>query len=332
MLLLANIEVPNAMMTQFTADIPAAWGPHAVPRMQQVLAHPNFDRAVAVYLDGMVKAHRGHPMLNHLMSEIGRFTTVSLGLYLHAGGGLDGFRDGLTLTRLQDLIGGLRVASRGRVEAVVRELVQGEFMLVGTDDADRRRRPLIPTDKLKHAMLAWQIPHMAAIDLLRPEPGFATKLAGDHAFYLALQRSLGDRFLSGVHLALPFTDMLEFFNHDCGYMLLLCLLAAPPVESGSNFGRTVRMPFSEVIQGNGISRSHVRRLMLAAEEKGLVRIEAAGGQVIAIAPRLDLTFREWMAATFWCFETDAETALRHCQNETGIIAPKSGQANKPKTC
>lgn len=109
MLLLANIEVPNAMMTQFTADIPAAWGPHAVPRMQQVLAHPNFDRAVEVYLDGMVKAHRGHPMLNHLMSEIGRFTTVSLGLYLHAGGGLDGFRDGLTLTRLQDLIGGFCV-------------------------------------------------------------------------------------------------------------------------------------------------------------------------------------------------------------------------------
>lgn len=298
------------MISLDSLPIPPAWGPEARPRMAEILAHPRFDEASQRYIWGMRGAHENDPMVNHLMSEVGRFTIVSLALYLHAGRDPRDPRSGLSLTRLQDLVGGLRLASRGRVEAVVRELIAAGFVTAETSSADARLKLLMPTAKLERASYAWQMPHLEAVDMItRHEGGYARHFAPGNDFYQALQWVSNGRFLRGIYLAEPFPQLMPFVIRDCGYVILLHLLTAPAADKKSNFGRVISLPFTEMVERRAISRSHIRRLLIEAEEHGILRLEAQGGQAIAIAPEFDALFRLWLAATFWCFEVDAAKAL-----------------------
>lgn len=298
------------MISLDSLSIPTAWGPEARSRMAEILAHPRFEEASQRYVWGMRGAHENDPMVNHLMSEVGRFTIVSLALYLHAGRDPADPRSGLSLTRLQDLVGGLRLASRGRVEAVVRELTAAGFVTAETSSADARLKLLHPTPKLEQASYAWQKPHLDAVDLITSHPGgYAAHFAPGNDYYQGLQWVSNDRFLRGIYLAEPFPQLMPFVIRDCGYVVLLHLLTAPKASKKSNFGRVVSLPFADMVAQRAISRSHIRRLLVEAEEHGILRLEAQGGQAIAIAPEFDALFRLWLAATFWCFERDAANAL-----------------------
>jgi hypothetical protein len=46
------------------------------------------------------------------------------------------------------------------------------------------------------------------------------------------------------------------------------------------------VPYGDVGDRFGVSRTHVRRLLVAAEEAGLVKLHARGGHRVDILPRL----------------------------------------------
>jgi DNA-binding FadR family transcriptional regulator len=46
------------------------------------------------------------------------------------------------------------------------------------------------------------------------------------------------------------------------------------------------VPYAEVGDRFGVSRTHVRKLLVAAEERGLVKLHARGGRRLEILPRL----------------------------------------------
>ena len=76
-------------------------------------------------------------------------------------------------------------------------------------------------------------------------------------------------------------DMLLFLNRAGGYMVLAALLHAAADDP-----LYVAVPYGDVSDRFGISRTQVRNLLVEAEERGLVKLQARGGQRVEILPRL----------------------------------------------
>ena len=55
------------------------------------------------------------------------------------------------------------------------------------------------------------------------------------------------------------------------------------------------MPYADIGDRFGVSRTHVRELLAAAEENGLVKLQARGGHRVDILPRLWASYNRGIA-------------------------------------
>jgi hypothetical protein len=76
-------------------------------------------------------------------------------------------------------------------------------------------------------------------------------------------------------------DTLLFFAHAAGPLIQNALLKAAMDASDP----AAAIPYMEVAERLGVSRTHIRNLMDSAEAAGLVRIVGRGGRSIEILPR-----------------------------------------------
>ena len=77
--------------------------------------------------------------------------------------------------------------------------------------------------------------------------------------------------------------MVLFLNRAAGYLVLASLLRAALLQHERKLGS---VPFSDVGERYGVSRTHVRKLLVEAENAGLVKLHARGGKCVEILPRL----------------------------------------------
>jgi len=78
-------------------------------------------------------------------------------------------------------------------------------------------------------------------------------------------------------------DMLMFFEHAGGFMIVAALFQAAFATGEPSHAA---VPYNDVGERFGVSRTHVRRLLGFAEEAGLVKLHARGGHRVEILPRL----------------------------------------------
>src|SRR5262249_48311966 len=83
--------------------------------------------------------------------------------------------------------------------------------------------------------------------------------------------------------SVPPTRMMLFFNRAAGYPVIAALLQAA-MRAGNDPHAAV--PYGEVGDRFGVSRTHVRKLLIAAEEARLVKLHGRGGHGVEILPRL----------------------------------------------
>ncbi len=76
--------------------------------------------------------------------------------------------------------------------------------------------------------------------------------------------------------------MLLFMNHAAGYPILAALLQ----DAMRADKRHAAVRYTEVGDRFGVSHTQVRKLLLAAEAGGLVKLHARGGQKVEILPEL----------------------------------------------
>jgi DNA-binding GntR family transcriptional regulator len=78
-------------------------------------------------------------------------------------------------------------------------------------------------------------------------------------------------------------DMMLFFNRAGGSPVLAALLQTAMAQPDQQHAA---IPYADVGDRFGVSRTHVRQLLVAAEEAGLVKQHARGGHRVEILPRL----------------------------------------------
>lgn len=77
--------------------------------------------------------------------------------------------------------------------------------------------------------------------------------------------------------------MLLFLNRAGGYMVIAALLQAAMNDTDDPHAG---IPYADIGDRFGISRTHVRKLLVAAAELGLIKLHGRGGHRVEILPRL----------------------------------------------
>jgi hypothetical protein len=146
------------------------------------------------------------------------------------------------------------------------------------------------------------------LTVLYPQHDYGFVMRRDPHFQ-AVHRRVSVRFMGlGARLLLSASDMMLFFNHAAGYPVIAALLQAAMATTDH---RQAAVPYGEVGDRFGVSRTHVRKLLVAAEQAGLVRLHARGGHRVEILPRLWSSHDYGMAGGMYLHDILYVAAVRY---------------------
>jgi hypothetical protein len=174
------------------------------------------------------------------------------------------------------------LASDRHIDLLIRRLCSVGFMELKPAPQDRRVRILAPTEKLRAHDRDWLAAHIAPLTVLCPDHDYRPVMRKDPHFH-GLYRRVSVPFLPlGAKLLLSLPDTMLFFNHAAGAVLEAALLHAAMAAPGYPHAA---VPYSDIGERFGVSRTHVRQLLVAAEHARLVKLHTRGGRRVEILPR-----------------------------------------------
>lgn len=265
----------------------------------EFLNAPGFAAARDRLVAGKLALYEGNHLFNRLILEEGRFLCYLAALSLHAGQDMTQSSTWLTLGRLQREVTELGVASRNRVEAQVSCLRKYGFLAQQPHASDRRVRLLVPSAALlarDAGILGLLVSGLSDLGL-SPTEGRNEPLSPE--LHRAMRRATLPHLPGLSRIIRRHLPLAPFFAHDCGYMILLLLL-----RDGRDGGDgLVTSGYQRLATQTGVSRTHVRRIVEAARDAGLLTTTARGGHDIRLTPAM------WHAADRWFADKFALTDL-----------------------
>jgi hypothetical protein len=129
----------------------------------------------------------------------------------------------------------------------------------------------------------WLAAHYAPLTVLCPHNDYGPIIRGDPAFQIVYRRTSLAFYPLGMKVLLSEPDMMLFFDRVAGRMVLAALLKAASADPDHLHAA---VSYAELGDRFGVSRTHVRQLLMAAERQGLVKLQARGGHRVEIQPRL----------------------------------------------
>ena len=176
------------------------------------------------------------------------------------------------------------LASGRQIDHLIGRLCAVGFMELRPSEQDRRVRILSPTEKLRAHDRDWLAAHYAPLTVLYPQHDYGLAMRRDPQFQAVQRRACVPFMPLGTEmLRLSGPDMMMFLNRAGGYPVIAALLQTAMTAPDDPHAA---VPYAEVGDRFGVSRTHVRKLLVAAEEAGLVKLHARGGQRVEILRRL----------------------------------------------
>jgi hypothetical protein len=251
---------------------------------QELLANPLFPQARKLYLDRFLDVYGQDPFLVRLLIETGRFMVFHFAIILDAAQDPARRETWFTVGRMKRQLASLGLGTSERhLDHLIARLCAVGFLRVLRSDEDRRVRLLKPTDKMLAHDRDWLVAHYTPLTVLCPANDYGPIMRRDPAFQIIHRRTALAFVPLGLKLLVSEPDMMLFFHRVAGHMVLAALLQA---ASADPHRLHAAVPYAEVGDRFGISRTHVRQLLRAAEQTGLVKLQARGGHRVEILPRL----------------------------------------------
>jgi hypothetical protein len=242
-------------------------------------AEPLYPEAVRRFAANMLAAGDADLALDGILKDAGRNVAAMCAVYLHVSGGL-------TLSRLKTLCAGFGLASPGRARALL--LYLRYLGYVGAPEARARGAQAVYPVAPK-LLATWRFHQRAVLDaaaVLEPEIAILIDRFETPGVFETYATLLAEGFLSTVGQFDVDTPYFQVFMHrHAGIQIVHYLLAHapgpafPPLEP-------ISFSISAAAQRFGVSRSHVRRLLEAAEREGLMQRCNDGAVVWAPAGRI----------------------------------------------
>ena len=247
-----------------------------------IVSHPGLAEARRHYLDRFLAIYDGEPFLVRLLIESGRFFLYPLALVLEAAQDPARRETWLTIGLLKKWLATLGMASGRHVDHLVARLEEVGYITSEVCERDRRVRILSLTERARAHDRAWLAAHYAPLAVLFPEHDYQPALKPSAAFQVLHRRTSLTFGPLGARLMLSEPNMLLFLNHAAGYPILAALLQAAMCSDE----RHAAVRYTDIGDRFGVSHTQVRKLLIAAEERGLVKLHARGGQRVEILSEL----------------------------------------------
>ena len=257
-----------------------------------IVRHPRMAEARKLYLDYFLALYGDDPFMARLLIETGRFLVYHVAVVLYAGQDPARRETWFTVGRLKREMAVFGMASDRQIDHLVGRLCSVGFLTVQRAEQDRRVRILKPTEKMLAHDRAWLAAHYAPLTVVSPFNDYDPVMRQDAAYQL-IHRQQAMAFIpfSGKLLAMA-PELLLFFNHAAGHMVSASLLSAAMAAGDVH----AAVPYADIGERFGISRTHVRTILVEAQDAGLVRLDGRGGHRVEILPRLWESYDRGLAA------------------------------------
>ncbi|MGC2777811.1 MAG: hypothetical protein WA418_19465 [Bradyrhizobium sp.] len=284
--------------------------PDAVNRMR---SHPGFAAAMRTSAASAVALYRGDRILNALLSDRARALIPHVALYLHFAEERDGGL-GLTVGAMKEMCVRLELCSPGRCEAML-ALMRAVGLLAAIPHLGRRRRPLVPTDKLVRLHKDRWGAQFDAMSAVIPAAMAYRAALSDPAFIKTFVLELGRRFIAGLRMLESAPELEPFAERTAGMVILFSLALGGGVDHPFPPDGPVPLSINGLATRFSVSRKHVLTLLRDAEEKGLLARGGTRNDVLTILRPGREAIERMLATMFLYMAECAEVALQAAGRE-----------------
>lgn len=269
------------------------WPPQPQLSIDEILAHPHFPVARGAMVGEMLGLYEHSPFLNRLLLEVGRNLVFVVIMCLDARYDENDRYTWPTLRAISHAMAGFNLASPRRVADLVSRLIKTGYLEQVLAAKDRRVRILRPTKKMIAQDQDWLVSHYAPLQVLFPNPGYASIMQRDPAFQRAQRLVSASFFPYATQTLARHPIMMQFMIREGGIMIIMKLIEL----AGPNADTRRKIVYTDIGARFGISRTQVRKLLQEAEEAALLRLSQDGGRYVQLTPALVEAFDRLIADT-----------------------------------
>jgi len=280
-------------LDQFDAEFSARARPEDWALLTELRDHPRFLHGIAAYNDLIPAVFANNIILNKVVTEISRIQTIVFTLHLHDTAKADDPTTGLTLSRLQKLCLKFDLASSGGVAAFIGLMTIAGYLSRQRSALDRRIVHFVPTEKFIEVVERWTQQVLQSVDAIEPEERLAQHHIAHPRFGWDMREGGAQRLLGGWQPLGPFPEVTHFLNCQGGWMLMGRCIAEMLRQGGRKEIVPVSVDLGAFGKSYGVSRTHLRRMLEAAHEQGLLDAPPKNGSRVLLSPRL---LAAWLAA------------------------------------
>ncbi|MGJ4890698.1 hypothetical protein ACQR1Y_21055 [Bradyrhizobium sp. HKCCYLRH3099] len=237
-------------------------------------SHPDFDRAVRAFCQGMIETHAGRRLANIGLGHTLGWAVAVLIVYLdHVS------PEGTTSSQLIELCTNGGLAGPKAVKGAIQTLLS--FDLIGQDDhpTDGRATRLRPLPLLLDIQSDNVAARLAALETVQPLPAPAHEWGRQRHVMLAFYGGNVEVFARHrFRLYDGFPEIQAFMDRASGYLLLLELLQNCGPTDG--IGVLTAVQPSILAPRVDVSRTHLNKLLAAARDQGWLTLGPRRGEVL----------------------------------------------------
>jgi hypothetical protein len=279
-------------------------------------AHPRFPAAARTAAAGFIDLWQGNRILNVLMSDRARFHISLFAVHLHRLSRPNDPHSGLTVSRMTALCGEQDFCSPGRAKTMLMLMRAFGHIAPAPNEADRRLRRLVPTERLMALHGERNRRLFEAIAMVLPECAEAFAAQSHPDFTGLFVCRYCDHFLTGFRLIDGIPHMRLFVERNAGTMILCSIMLSGEADDVYPPALPVRVSSSALSRRLGVSRAHVRRLLQDAENQGL--LERLDDDRVRLLPILRQGASDLMARQFLLAADCAQGAFADIGRERAV--------------
>ena len=206
-----------------------------------------------------------------------------------------------------------------RCEAMLAVMRAGG-LFAAAPNVDRRRRPLVPTEKLLALHRERWAPQFDALGEVIPEAKAYRAALADPLFIRTLVVEFAWRFISGWRVIDLVPELAIFADRNAGMVILFSLALAGP--EGGPFPPDGAQPLSinALATRFSVSRKHVLTMLRDAEADGLLVRGGAANDEISFLPRGREALETFLANVFAYQAACASEAFRVSTSASAAVA------------
>jgi hypothetical protein len=212
--------------------------------LEDVLAHPRFALSRNAYMKVVTNYGRADPIMRQLLHEMGRTVLFNVILGHHARHEADPGHPILTVGTLRDIYLPFGLASPRTFDQTLARMRAIGLVQQVASEGDKRRKVVLPTDKMIREDLVWLAEQMTPLAVLYPErDDYAPAMAHDIRYQRA-QRIISTYHYATTHQILKIEDPVLRLLQRQDAMLILFIYMLKAAESGKP--NQVSLPYEQV--------------------------------------------------------------------------------------